>query len=124
MNNTQKTVALLQDISGLLTEIQPLLTDGKVHDLRVVAAVRLIRKEAGDLLDDLTNEQKIVDGYRESAVDAIAGVTLLLARPFDGATDVEIHQAMVGMTLAAGRIKEYFGAKQAVAQEAQTCAAG
>lgn len=125
MNNTQKTIALMQDMSGLLTDIQPLLTDGKVHDLRVAAAVRLIRKEAGELLEDLTNEQKIIEGYREGAIDAIDGLNILLVNPAITAawSDAEMQRAMLCMTLAVVRFRKYFRAKQA-AKEAPICEAG
>ena len=122
MNNTEKTVAILQDMQGLLTEIQPLLTDCKVADLRVVAAVRLIRKETGQLLEDLTNEQRIVDGYREDAIDAVCGLHNMLSYSAH-LKDAELQQAMIGMTLAVARIRKYFRCKQA-AQEAPTCEAG
>lgn len=125
MNNNEKTVALLQDMQGLLTEIQPLLTDGKVADLRVAAAVRLIRKETGDLLNDLTNAQRIVDGYREDAIDAIDGVGfLVVGGAADDWTDPGLEQAMFAMSMAAGRIDDYFNCKKRASQEAPECEAG
>lgn len=122
--NRDKAIGLLQDLQVFLTDVEAGLTDHPTVNLNPVATSRRLRKATGDLLNDLTNEQLIVEGYREDAIDALDGVGFMAVGGAAGSwTDPYLQQAMLAMFLAAGRIKKYFRAKQAAAKEA-TCEAG
>lgn len=120
MHDNQRTVALLQDLQGVLTEIQPYLTDGVRVNLQPAAAVRRIRQSAGELLADLTNPETIVQGYRNDAIDCMVGVTRMMIT-FDDPSDGDLRRALVGMEMAASRIRHYLQMAQA---KETPCAAG
>lgn len=101
----QPITELLQDLQGVLTDIQGQPGE-KIASLEMAGKVRAIRGRIGVALEGLTNEELIVQGYRDDAIDGLVGITTHMVCK-NVWTDEELAQARIGLLLAAQRVGKY-----------------
>lgn len=96
---------LLQDLQDVLTSIQS-THGGAIACLEQARYVRAIRGRIGAALEGLTNEETIVQGYRDDAIDGLVGITKHMVCK-NVWTDDELSQTRIGLLLAAQRVGKY-----------------
>lgn len=116
--NNVKTMSLLQDLNGVLGELQPLTG----AEPKLAAEVRGLRCRALELLTDLNSPNSIVLGYRSEALESLDWLRDTFARN-EATTDAKLQEIKMAMEMAAQRIGHYFRLRAEVEKGAQ-CAAG
>lgn len=101
----QPIIELLQDLQGVLNDLQ-FGQVSAIFDIAQVRKVRAIRGRIGAELERLTNEELIVQGYRDDAIDGLVGITGHMVCK-NHWTDDELAQTRIGLLLAAQRVGKY-----------------